>query len=173
MNAQLKIAGQNPELLGLGSVLVGSLPAALMTDDAPDHYTVEAVFTRKADRDEVDAIQSSEMRDHLSANGYPTVELHVADRRLEIANTNLEELRDGLASVLAQRLAEITTALHTARAQAADRFQIASDREQERAALVAALADAVVFTPPSGSDRSSDDDSRIEDWVEEGGTVRS
>src|SRR6478736_9040136 len=170
MNAQLKIAGHGPELLGLESILIGSLPAALMTDEAPDRYTVEAVFTRKTDRDEVAAIQGGETRAHLSANGYLTVELHVADRRLEIANTNLEELRDGLASVLAQRLAEITTALHTARAQAADRFQIASDREQERAALVAALADAVVFTPPSASDRSSDDDdSRIEDWVEEGG----
>ncbi|MFK0402112.1 hypothetical protein ACIQTT_07250 [Microbacterium sp. NPDC090225] len=84
MNVQLKIAGQSPELLGLGSVLVGSLPAAPMTTDAPDHYAVAAVSTRKADRD------------------------------------------------------------------------------------------AVVFTPPSTSDRSSDDDdSRIEDWVEEGGAVRS
>ena len=72
MNAQLKIVGQNPELLGLESVLVGSLPATLMTEDAPDHYTVEAVFTRKTDRDEVAAIQGSATRAHLAANGYPT-----------------------------------------------------------------------------------------------------
>ena len=34
MNAQVKIAGQGSELLGLGSILIGSLPAALMTDAA-------------------------------------------------------------------------------------------------------------------------------------------
>lgn len=55
MNAQLKIAGLSPELLGLESVLIGSLPATSMTDDAPDRHTVEAAFTRTTDRDEVAA----------------------------------------------------------------------------------------------------------------------
>ncbi|GAA1245766.1 hypothetical protein JOF42_003353 [Microbacterium phyllosphaerae] len=172
MNAQLKIAGQSSELLGLESILIGSLPATLMTDEAPDRYTVEAVFTRKTDRDEVAAIQGSETRAHLSANGFPTVELHVADRRLEIANTNLEELRDGLAAVIAERLAEISASLVAAREIEALRFQDATDREQERAASVAALAESVVF------DRRpiaavSDDDARIGDWFEEGGAFRS
>lgn len=172
MNAQLKIAGQSPELLGLESILIGSLPAALMTDEAPDRYTVEAVFTRKTDRDEVAAIQGSETRAHLSANGFPTVELHVADRRLEIANTNLEELRDGLAAVIAERLAEISASLVAAREIAALRFQDATDREQARAASVAALAESVVFARrPIAT--VLDDDARIEDWVEEGGAFRS
>ncbi|MFF5625417.1 hypothetical protein [Microbacterium sp. LWH10-1.2] len=172
MNAQLKIAGHSPDLLGLESVLVGSLPATLMTDDAPDHYTVEAVFTRKTDRDEVAAIQGSETRAHLSANGFPTVELHVADRRLEIANTNLEELRDGLAAVIAERLAEISAALQAEHEIAAHRFQDASDREQERAASVAALAESVAFTRRT-AEVALDDDARIDDWVEEGGAVRA
>ncbi|MDQ0647120.1 hypothetical protein QFZ53_001316 [Microbacterium natoriense] len=170
MNAQLKIAGLSPELLGLESVLIGSLPATLMTDDAPDRYTVEAVFTRKTDRDEVAAIQGSEMRAHLSANGFPTVELHVADRRLEIANTNLEELRDGLAAVIAERLAEISATLLEERAIVAHLFQDASDREQHRAAAVAALAESVAFIPRRASGLP-DDDARIDDWVEEGGAV--
>lgn len=172
MNAQLKIAGQSPELLGLETVLVGSLPATLMTDDAPDRYTVEAVFTRKTDRDEVTAIQGSDTRAHLSAKGFPTVELHASDRRLEIANTNLEELRDGLAAVIAERLAEISTALQTERGIAADRFQAASDREQERAASVAALAESVTFARRAAP-AASDDDARIDEWVEEGGAVRT
>ena len=172
MNAQVKNAGLSSELLGLRSVLIGSLPATLMTNDAPDRYTVEAVFTRKTDRDEVAAIQGNETRARLSAKGYSTVELHVADRRLEIANTNLEELRDGLGSVIAELLAEISASLQAEREVAADRFQDASDREQARAADVAALAESVTFTRRPAAD-VLDDESRIEDWVEEGGAVRA
>ncbi|MEV4668049.1 hypothetical protein [Microbacterium sp. LWO12-1.2] len=171
MNTQLKIAGQSPETLGLENVLIGSLPATLLTDDAPDRYTVEAVFTRKTDRDEVAAIQGSEMRAHLSANGYPTVELRVADRRLEIANTNLEELRDGLAAVIAERFATIAADLQADREIAAHRYQDASDREQVRAASVAALAESVVFTRRAVP-VAVDDDARIDEWVEEGGATR-
>jgi len=172
MNAQLKIAGHGPELLGLESILIGSLPAALMTDEAPDRYTVEAVFARKTDRDEVAAIQGSETRAHLSANGFPTVELHVADRRLEIANTNLEELRDGLAAVIADRLADISAGLQAERDLAAIRFQDASEREQHRAASVVALAESVSFDRRPVT-AAFDDESRIEDWAEEGGAVRA
>lgn len=145
MSAQGKNEGQSPELLGLSAVLVGSLPATLMTDDAPDRYTVEAVFTRKADRAEITAIQGHETRTRLSAHGFPTVELRVTDRRLEVANTNLEELRDGLATVIADLLAEISVALITEREIAAHRFHDGSDREQARAAAVASLAESVVF----------------------------
>lgn len=171
MNAQVKIAGQDPGLLGLGSVLIGSLPATLLTDTAPDRYTVEAVFTRKTDRDEVAAIQGNKMRAHLSAHGYPTVELHVADRRLEIANTNLEELRDGLGAVLATLLAEISAAIDSARKIAADRYQEASQREQDRAAAVVALAESITFAGDQ-THAPNDDDARIANWNEEGGAVR-
>ncbi len=170
MSTQSKIAGKSPELLGLDSILVGSLPATLMTDDAPDRYTVETVFTRKAGRDEVAAIQSSQTRDYLSDRGFSTVELHVSDRRLEIGNTNLEELRDGLAAVIADRLAEISRALLADREVAALRFQDASEREQERAARVAALAGSVTFTRRPVA--VADDAARIDDWVEEGGAAR-
>lgn len=172
MNAQVKNAELNSELLGLRSVLIGSLPATLLTAEAPDRYTVEAVFTRKADRDEVAAIQGNETRSRLSARGYSTVELHVADRRLEIANTNLEELRDGLAAVIADRLAEISAALQVDRELSANRIQEVSDREQDRAASVAALAESVTFTRHAAA-HEGDDDARIDDWVEEGGAARA
>jgi hypothetical protein len=171
MNTQLKIAGQSSELLGLGSILIGSLPATLMTGEAPDRYTVEAVFTRKTDRDEVAAIQGSATHAYLSAHGYSTVELRVADRRLEIANTNLEELRDGLAARIAERLADISVGITAAREVAAHRFEDASQREQVRAAAVAALAGSVSFARRPAAD-VSDDDARIEDWFEEGGSLR-
>lgn len=120
-------------------------PPTLLTDEAPERYTVEAVFTRKADPDEVSAIEGPDMRDHLAHNGFPTVELHVSDRRLEIIDTNLEELRDGLAAVLADRLAETSRALVAAREITALRHEEASIREEERAASVAVLAGSVVF----------------------------
>ncbi|MFB4351576.1 hypothetical protein RAC69_00355 [Microbacterium sp. LS_15] len=145
MSAQLK----NDSPLGLGSVLVGSLPPTLMTDDAPDRYTVEAVFTRQADRDEAAAIHDGATRDHLTSSGFPTVELRVSDRRLEIANTNLEELRDGLATVIADHLAAISLALRAERELAALRFSEATELEQRRAAAVADLAESVVFSRPA------------------------
>ncbi|WP_307805232.1 hypothetical protein [Microbacterium sp. BLY] len=145
MGTQLK----NDSPLGLGSVLVGSLPATLMTDNAPDRYTVEAVFTRQADRDEVAAIHDASTRDYLKSSGFPTVELRVSDRRLEIANTNLEELRDGLANVIADHLAAITLNLRAERELAALRFSEATELEQRRAAAVADLAESVTFSRPA------------------------
>lgn len=171
MNAKVKIEGQSSELLGLTVVLAGSLPGTLMTEDAPDRYTVEAVFSRKVDREEAAAIHGELMRAFLSSRGYPSVELRVADRRLEIANTNLEELCDGLAAALAERVASISAAILARREMAARRFQDASQREQVRVASVQELADAVSFTWEVAVP-IVDDDQRIEDWVEEGGADR-
>ena len=145
METQTRTSGADAASLGLGSVLVGSLPAALMTDDAPDRYTVEAVFTRRPERDEIEQILGSETRVRLASAGYPTVEVTISDRRLEIANTNLEELRDGLGSVLAARLAEISAGVRARQDAAAVRFQDAAVVEQARAASVAALAGSVTF----------------------------
>lgn len=154
METQTRTTGADAATLGLGSVLVGSLPAALMTADAPDRYMVEAVFSRRPERDEVVAILGSETRDRLTKSGYPTVEVTVSDRRLEIANTNLEELRDGLANVLADRLAEISAAVRATRDAAAVRFADAAASEKERATAVTALAGSVSFTT-SGDTRAA------------------
>lgn len=167
MNAQLK----NVEPLGLKAVMISSLPSTLMTDDAPDRYTVEAVFTRKADRDEVAAIHGAAMRDFLSSEGYPTVELKVSDRRLEISNTNLVELRDGLAAVIAGQLIEITRRLVAERSVSALRLEDASVREHDRAALVVSLAESVVFAARP-RDVAGDEGSSIGEWEEEGGSPR-
>ncbi len=58
MNASTESGHGSTDILGLRSVLVGSLPAALMTTGAPDRYTVEAVFTRRPEEDELrDAVK--------------------------------------------------------------------------------------------------------------------
>lgn len=148
MTTQERTSGTEVATLGLRSVLVGSLPAALMTPDAPDRYTVEAVFTRRPDRDEVVDIVGPEMKDRLRTAGYPTIELTVTDRRLEIANTSLEELRDGLADILSEELARISAGVRGRRDDAAARFRELATRDQERAAAVATLAESVVFRAP-------------------------
>lgn len=131
--------------LGLGSVLIGSLPATLLTAEAPERYTVEAVFTRKPDSEEVTMVLGNDTRDHLSRAGYAMVHVNVSDRRLEIANTNLEELRDGLGGVIAARLADISSQVQGRREDAAARFLASSAVEHDRAAHVAALAESVSF----------------------------
>lgn len=181
MDTQTRTSGVDAATLGLGSVLVGSLPAALMTDEAPDRYTVEAVFTRRPERDEVIEILGSETRDFLAQAGYPTVEVTISDRRLEIANTNLEELRDGLASVLADRLADISAGVRDRQDAAAVVFQNAAVSENARTAAVTALAESVTFAPsPAGQDsagaeanRVRSDRAQIDDWTDEGGHGRS
>lgn len=183
METQTRTSGADTATLGLGSVLVGSLPAALMTDEAPDRYTVEAVFTRRPERDEITEILGSETRDRLAHSGYSTAELTVSDRRLEIANTNLEELRDGLGAVLADRLAEISESVRSQQDAAAVRFREAAAGELDRTASVAALAESVTFHTSAdrvpgaatSSDRRStpvDDRARIDEWTDEGGRGR-
>lgn len=177
MNTQTRTTGTDAGLLGLGSVLVGSLPSTLLTDAAPDRYTVEAVFTRRPDPDEIREILGGETRAFLAGAGHPTVELTVSDRRLEIANTNLEELRDGLAELIARRLTDISAGVHARREASAAHFQHAAEHEQERAAAVAALAESVSFhleargaqdaahdSPTTGADQV-----QMSDWDAEGG----
>lgn len=182
MKTQTRTSGADVAALGLGSVLVGSLPAALLTDHAPERYTVEAVFTRRPERDEVTEILGIETRDRLARAGYPTVEVTVSDRRLEISNTNLEELRDGLAAVLADRLAEISAGVRARQDAAAMKFHDAAETEQARAAAVAALAESITFqasasakAPGSAGDQTAGaatDQEQIDSWGTEGGHSR-
>lgn len=133
--------------LGLSAVLASSLPSSLGTPEAPERYTVAAVFTRRPERAEIDSIVGDDTRDALSAAGYSTIQLAVSDRRLEIANTNLGELRSGLATWVADRLRHATAQMLQSRADAAAARLKSSADESERAAAVALLAESVSFTP--------------------------
>lgn len=164
MNAQNGPPPAATNELEVGAVLVDTLPSTLLTSDAPERYTVSAVFTRRPSRGEIDAIHDGATRDALTTAGYPTAELRVSDRRLEISNTNLEELGDGLASAIAERLHVISVK------SAADHDRFAAEllektqRETDRAALVVLAAAAVSFVRPA---TRSDAEAR---WEGEGGS---
>jgi len=82
MDTHTRTSDAHSATLGLGSVLVASLPVALMTEAAPDRYTVEAVFTRRPEKEEVAEILGTRTRDDLVSAGYPTVELAVLPRHV-------------------------------------------------------------------------------------------
>lgn len=132
--------------LGLSRVLATTLPDALGTPEAPDRYSVTAMLTRRPSHFEIAAIHSCETSDRLDRAGYPTVELSVSDRRLQIANTSLEELRDGLSTVLADLIRDISLDGRENAAVA----EIQEDRSQEeldRVSAVLEIAESVHFLP--------------------------
>lgn len=182
MEANTSTSTPGTGLLGLRSVLAGSLPAALMTDDAPDRYTVEAIFTRRPEQDETTEILGPATREFLTRAGYPDVAVTISDRRLRIENTNLEELRGGLANAVADRLAEISIGVHDKQNAAAQRFEDAAERERVRAVAVAALADTVSFATTAQAqaqasalarmERAATDSAQIDGWTDEGGHGR-
>lgn len=134
-----------PHPLGLTSVLPGSLPQSLGTLSAPESYQVDAVFTRRPEVGEVVALHSLETLNALSKAGYPFVTLHVSDRRLEIKNTSLDQLKNGLGTFLADHLAAITATLQKERASAQARVASAAEAEGSRAEVIAAKAEQVTF----------------------------
>ncbi|MDQ1136145.1 hypothetical protein QE410_000944 [Microbacterium sp. SORGH_AS 1204] len=134
-----------PNPLGLTSVLPGSLPPSLGTLTAPDIYQVDAVFNRRPQSEEVTALHSPATQQTLSDAGYPSVTLRVSDRRLEIANTNLEELKSGLATFLADHLAAITAKIQRDRLNAHTRLAAAAEAERSRADAIAREAELITF----------------------------
>lgn len=131
--------------LEVGAVLTDALPSTLLTPAAPERYTVAVVFTRRPSRAEIDAIHDPTTHQTLTAAGYPVPELRVSDRRLEIANTNLQELTDGLAAAIAERLHVISVDTAAAHERFEAELMEKSQRETDRAALVALAAAAVTF----------------------------
>lgn len=136
--------------LGVREVLLSSLPTSLGTSQEPERYTVEAIFDRRPDPDEVHLLATTDSRASLSASGYSEVRLHVTDRRLVMEMTNLEELRDGLAGEIASLLSNISEQVTSRRGQEQLRSQAAADGETARTAEVAELAHSISFAIPTG-----------------------
>lgn len=135
--------------LGVREVLLSSLPTSLGTSQEPERYTVEAVFDRRPDPDEVQLLAGVESKARLAAAGYYEVRLHVADRRLVVERTSLEELRDGLGGVIASLLNNVSGQVASRRDQEQARVQAASDGETARTTAVAELAQSVSFAIPN------------------------
>ncbi|RXZ48319.1 hypothetical protein [Agromyces binzhouensis] len=128
-------------------ILVTELPPELGTVDAPDRYTVTAVFTRRPLPQELELLVAPAVDTALAKAGYAHVTLRPADRRLLIGNTNLNELEHGLASAIGAILDDIGAAAATTRsAQARDAAEFAS-RAAERANRVLEEVERIDFSP--------------------------
>ncbi|RPF21750.1 hypothetical protein [Myceligenerans xiligouense] len=131
--------------LFLRGVLDSALPHELGTGDEPDRYTVAAVFSRRVSAEERALIEGPGTLGVLAERGYPGVGLEVADRRLEITNTNLAMLAAGLATEIAAVLRDVEQQVVAARERRAEEVLRWSEAEASRAARVKAEADRVRF----------------------------
>ncbi|WP_129662022.1 hypothetical protein [Rothia uropygialis] len=173
MEEQIENIPDEAGILGLGAVKIGSLPPTLMTDEAPQRYTVDIMFTRRPVSDEIAAITDPSTRDFLVAAGYPHVALDVVDRRLEVSGTNLVELRDGLATMLGERLTTIGGALRGERKMAREQALRDSDAQAHRLHLVKDLAEQVSFKLLTGVHQAAleQEEQEEENWENEGGAT--
>jgi len=131
--------------LRLTGVLAHALPVQLGTPDAPERYMVPAVFDRAPLPREVDLIEGSTAREELVRAGYDRVRLRVSDRRLEIADTSLEELKSGLAALIASILHDASVLVgERDDARRAD-LKAFAEREASRSDAVVQAASEVFF----------------------------
>ncbi|MDQ0826953.1 hypothetical protein QFZ60_003126 [Arthrobacter sp. B2I5] len=111
--------------LTLSGVLASALPHDLGTAQGPTRYIVPAVFSRRPLPREIDLLHGEGPKRRLAEAGYSDVDIHVSDRRLLVSNTNLADLKSGLAHLLGAILRDIS-------AQAAQEL---SERSDELEAL--------------------------------------
>jgi hypothetical protein len=76
--------------------------------DPPERYTVSVALSRRALPAEANLIQGPATHERLREQGYGHISLVIAESRLEIVNTNLEELKSGLAAVTGLLIREIS-----------------------------------------------------------------
>ena len=135
------------EPFAVDHILVDQLPASLGTVEAPERYAVTAVFTRRPLPQELDLLKEPAVEEQLAAAGYTHVALSTSDRRLIITNTNLNELKQGLARTIGQILDDIGKRVATTRsAQARDAAELAT-RAAERASQIVDEASQIDFAP--------------------------
>ncbi len=131
----------------LDHVLPSELPDSLGTVDAPDHYVVTAIFSRRPDPGELELLGAPAVHEQLTAAGYPRVTLTVADRRLLIGGTNLHELETGLAHTIGVILATIGERVAEGRVVREGEREELRRHEAARAATVVAAAARISFDP--------------------------
>lgn len=138
------------EELRLSGVVTKSLPITLGTPAEPERYTVPALFTRRPSAREIAMMEDDGVRQRLADAGYDGVRLTVDDHRLAIVGTNLEELRRGLATLVATILHDASVASAEQEALRIADLKTLRDHEERRADLVAARAAQVVFQAAPG-----------------------
>jgi hypothetical protein len=118
--------------LSLSGVLAAALPHDLGTAQGPTRYTVPAVFSRRPQPREVDLLHGAGTKQRLADAGYSDVELRVSDRRLLITNTNLVDLKAGLAHLVGAVLRDISAQAAQERTDHTDELEALGLVEEER-----------------------------------------
>ncbi len=129
--------------LELVSILTNDLPSSLCTEQAPATYCVPFVLSRRVTAEEKKALESVATREVLGRHGAGEVQLTVADRRLLVDNTSLEELAAGLSTVLADEIRRICDEIDATYTERAERARLAQSTEAERVGRVQDLASRV------------------------------
>lgn len=144
-----------PRALRLVSVLASGLPSDLGTSTAPHRYTVPVVFSRQVTAPERAKIENPDTARSLedAAGAGPGLELAVSDRRLLVRNTNLGELKDGLAAALGEMLARLSEDLLTEQDLKAAAAEVLRAGERERFEAVSRAAAEIRFEPAPDSAR--------------------
>lgn len=132
MTATQNLPAGTESALTLSGVLASALPHDLGTARGPSRYTVPAVFSRRPQPREIDLLHGVNTRRRLADAGYSDVELDVSDRRLLITNTNLAELKAGLAHLVGVILAEISSQASQERAQREEELDALGQLEEQR-----------------------------------------
>jgi hypothetical protein len=94
---------------------------------------------------EARSIQGPTTHARLEELGYGHVRLVVDDRRLEIVNTNLEELKSGLASVIGSLVREISDQARLEQEQRDEAALVKSMADDARRKEIEALAHDISF----------------------------
>ncbi|KUR63488.1 MULTISPECIES: hypothetical protein [Paenarthrobacter] len=136
---------QASSVLTLSGVLASALPHDIGTAKGSALYTVPAVFSRRPEPRELDLLHSSDLARRLADAGYSEVKLRVSDRRLLITNTNLEELKAGLATLVGTILREISEQASLERTNRAEELDALGLIEEHRLEAVRASAAEVRF----------------------------
>ncbi|MCH6472424.1 hypothetical protein [Sinomonas terrae] len=133
--------------LRVTGVVLSALPSDTLTPEGPQRYTVTASLSRRPDPLEVESIHSDATRRHLEQAGFGQAGLRLADRRLLISGTSLQELRNGLAAVVGTIVRTATLAALAQKELARQSRADLDEAERERILRVAEAAAAIDFGP--------------------------
>jgi len=101
----------HPELLRVEGVVFSCLVAGIEEFPQADRYTVPTILNRRPSRSEHERLNHLAASGRLAAAGYPDVGLILNERRLDITNTTLDELSEGLALLLGALIQELSDAV--------------------------------------------------------------
>ncbi|WP_432395341.1 hypothetical protein ACRQ5B_15370 [Pseudarthrobacter sp. L19] len=131
--------------LSLSGVLASALPHDLGTAKAASRYIVPAVFSRRPQPRELDLLHDQSVTRRLADEGYSDVELRVSDRRLLITNTNLQDLKSGLAHLIGTILNDISVQAEAERAHRSEELDALGLLDEQRIEAIRRSAAEISF----------------------------